>query len=266
MSARRVAEAVSDVLVAIEKARTAARSLPQRPTSAEVSSPCRCGHVPADHDNVLDASMPPRQIGLCLVPTCGCERFDDPEAAELAWRSWARQIGVPVRLLGASLHGERSAALARVENFVRSDFPAGRCLILAGPPGVGKTYASVAALRAVSDTTTPIDSRCFSYFPKLCGQLFDPKRRQDALARATTTAFQVFDDLGVEYLKTGGHFIDALLDEIIWTRESEILPTIITTNLSVEALKARLPERLIDRLRGDWGRIYECPGPSLRQS
>ena len=119
--------------------------------------------------------------------------------------------------------------------------------------------------RMLSGTTTPVDSRYFSYFPKLCGQLLDPRRRQDALARATTTEFQVFDDLGVEYVKEGG-LIEALLDEIIWTRESEILPTIITTNLGAEALKARLPERLIDRLRGDWGRIYECPGPSLRRS
>jgi DNA replication protein DnaC len=83
------------------------------------------------------------------------------------------------------------------------------------------------------------------------------------LTRAKTTEFIVLDDFGVEYAKEGG-LVDAFLDEIIWTREANCLPTIITTNLSVEALKARLPERLIDRLRGQWGAVYECPGRSLR--
>jgi hypothetical protein len=135
---------------------------------------------------------------------------------------------------------------------------------LAGPTGVGKSFAAVATLRKVSNAETPVDSRRFFYFPELCGRLLDPGRRQNALTRAKTTEFVVFDDFGVEYVKEGG-LVDAFLDEIIWTRESMILPTIITTNLDVEALKARLPERLIDRLRGEWGSVFECPGESLRR-
>ena len=158
MSARPVAAVVPDVLTVIEKARAAAQNAPQRPTLAEASG-CRCGHSSADHDNVCDASLPPRPIGSCLAEGCSCERFDDPEARELAWRSWARQIGVPRRLLEASLRGERTAALARVEDYVRADFDAGRCLLLAGPTGVGKSYAAVAALRAKSDTATPVEDR-----------------------------------------------------------------------------------------------------------
>lgn len=187
--------------------------------------------------------------------------LEELEARDAAWRAWAPRHGVPRRLLEASVRGKSTAALTRATHYVEQEFRQGCCLVLTGPTGVGKSYAAVAALRAVSDSYST--GRRFDYFPALCGRLLNPETRTAALEAAKVTPFLLLDDFGVEYVKEGG-LIDAFLDEIVWAREAEILPTIITTNLTTDGLKQRLPQRLIDRLRGDWGRIFECPGESLR--
>lgn len=182
------------------------------------------------------------------------------------WEQFARQVGIPRRLRGATLRAPARAtpALERVAAYLVSDFSAGRCLVLTGPTGVGKSWAAAAAIRATSTVVTPVSWRRFWHFPALCGALLNPATRGEALEHAKATPFVVLDDFGAEYVKEGG-LIDAFLDELVWTREAEEQATIITTNLTTDALKARLPERLIDRLRGDWGRIYECLGESLRR-
>ena len=202
------------------------------------------------------------------------EAFTTEQQAQLAvayqdarWDQIHKSIGVPTRLAYANLDARDrddrpTAAVQNVKDYMAGDFFEGACLVLTGPTGVGKTYASVGGLRA-AQALKRVPARRFWYFPALCGALLDPSRRHEALAGATTITMLVLDDLGVEYVKEGG-LIDTFLDEIIWTREAEYLPTIITTNLTTDALKQRLPSRLVDRLRGDWGRVFECPGESLR--
>lgn len=184
----------------------------------------------------------------------------DRESRDYAWRRWAAAIGVPTRLIDASCRPnlQPTHGLARSRQFMEQDFADGRCLILMGSTGVGKSLAAVMALRKAG-----YGKHRFYYFPALCGALLDPESRTEAKEAAKTVRFAVFDDFGTEYVKEGG-LVDAFLDEIVWYRESHYLPTIITTNLDVEGLKKRLPERLVDRLRGDWGRAFECPGGSLR--
>jgi DNA replication protein DnaC len=181
------------------------------------------------------------------------------ELREERWR-WVRErAGVPKRLWDAGLAlGDRTPALERVREYVAGERQDGCCLVLTGPTGVGKSYAAVAAMHRF-----PIREQRFWYFPALCGALLDPARRNSALENVKAMRFAVLDDFGVEYVKDGG-IIETFLDEIIWAREAESLPTIITTNLTTDALKARLSDRLVDRLRGEWGRIFECPGQSLR--
>lgn len=176
------------------------------------------------------------------------------------WERVAKGFGVPRRAVEARLDSEpRTAALDAVRDYRPEN--EGTCLVLTGPTGVGKTWAAVASLR-LSYEEELTDLR-FVYFPALCGRLLMPETRHDALESAKSTYFVVLDDLGTEYVKEGG-LVDAFLDEIIWHREAEELPTIITTNLTAQGLKTRLPERLVDRLRGSWGHIFECPGPSQR--
>ena len=177
------------------------------------------------------------------------------------WHHRARTLGIPDRRVWASIHSSQNTpALARMRRFLQHEFEDGRCLSLLGPTGVGKSYAAVAALRWYAEDTS---RGWFYYFPKLCAELMDQDRREHALGLVTTWSLVVFDDFGVEYLKSGG-FLDALIDEIIWTREGNTLATIITTNLTEEQLRDRLSDRIVDRLAGDWGSLYAVPGKSLR--
>ena len=181
-----------------------------------------------------------------------------------AWWAFAHEIGIPRRFWSASFREARpSRAVEAARVYVEQGaFECDESLVLAGPTGVGKTYAAVSILRALSRTDTLPRHRRFVYFPGACAALLDPDRRAEMLARLTGTSLLVLDDFGVEYVKEGG-LLDALTDEIIWHREAHELPTVITTNLTANLLRDRCSDRVMDRLRG-WGAIVECPGESLR--
>lgn len=171
---------------------------------------------------------------------------------------WLAGSGIPTRLRSAVMTSAQTPAIKAAADYLAVDggFVSGGALVLAGPTGVGKSYASAAAMIAVGEGR-------FMYFPALCAQLLRSDTQPAAMACARQRALVVFDDLGTEYLKEGG-LLTAFLDEIVWHREGNALPTIITTNLTAEALAARLGDRITDRLRGAWGRVVECPGESLR--
>lgn len=191
-------------------------------------------------------------------------QLSDDIADDVVWCAFAQSIGIPRRFHPASFrHARPSRAITAAQGYVEH----GACdrresLVLAGPTGVGKSYAAICVLRAISRTDTPPTHRGFVYFPGACAALLDSDRRPEMFARLTRTTILVLDDFGVEYAKEGG-FLDALTDEIIWHREAHELPTIITTNLTTTLLRERCSDRVMDRLRG-WGAIVECPGDSLR--
>jgi DNA replication protein DnaC len=218
-------------------------------------------------DRILQTLPPPAE----LTPEQQAEL--DREVERREWLELAQRVGVPRVLWEAHLdvpagasNGQRTTAavsrvaeypaMSRVAEYLRAELPRGNCLVLTGPPGVGKSYAAAAAIRAYRRGR-------FTYFPALCGALLDPARRAEALDAAKRSTFLVLDDLGVEYSREGS-LVAAFLEEIVWHRESDILPTIITTNLTLEQLRGRLSDRIIDRLRGRWGRAFAVGGPSLR--
>ena len=179
--------------------------------------------------------------------------------ARSAWESRATAGGIPRRYWDVCFETARpTAAILALQQFAGAGLPAGRCGVLMGATGTGKTYASVALLRSA----TRFGWR-FWYFPALVGAWLDSDRRADALRSALHTELVVLDDFGAEYVKHGG-LVEALVDELIWTREAETLPTVITTNLTQDELRAKLSDRLVDRLRGEWGWLYAVSGPSER--
>lgn len=179
---------------------------------------------------------------------------------EQAHSKLIRAIGIPARYAHVSLVTSRDTpALAHVRTYLAHGLHAGRCLVLSGPTGVGKTHAAVAGLLAAE-----AGGRRFCYFPGLCGALLDPGRRAESLDKAKTAKIMVWDDFGVEYTRPDG-FLNTLIDGLVWHREAEQLPTIITTNLTADQLRDHLSDRIVDRLAGDWGQIVQLPGESLRR-
>jgi hypothetical protein len=164
----------------------------------------------------------------------------------VSWPQWGRQKGIPTRLLEAGLEATSTPALERVRLYLRrpenserdSEFAEGCCLVLTGPTGVGKTFAAAATLReaAIMKTRREGKGSSFWYFPALCTALLDPERRAEALERATQSRFAVFDDLGV-----GGRTHRHLPGRDHLDPRGQYLPTIITTNLTTDQIKQRLP-------------------------
>jgi DNA replication protein DnaC len=166
-----------------------------------------------------------------------------------------RKIGIPKRFWGASfLAGAATPALQRAQAFA-GRIADGRCLLLSGPTGTGKTYGACALLNAL-----PGWGRFFWHFPALCGALLDPGRRRAALESAKEVPLLVLDDLE-PVLKPD--ILIIFLDEIIVHREGEILATVITTNATPAELREHLSDRVTDRLR-EWGDVFAVGGPSLR--
>src|SRR5262245_17997150 len=151
-----------------------------------------------------------------VVELQGEEGSLDPDAVSeeraLLWEATiAEQVGLPRRLWRASFRaGQPGQALGRAWTFLlEGEYHAGRCLVLAGPTGGGKTYAAAAALRHVGRTTLS-----FFYFPGVVNALLDQNERKEMLASLKHSRFIVLDDVGTEYRKQGG-LVEALFDEVI---------------------------------------------------
>jgi DNA replication protein DnaC len=182
------------------------------------------------------------------------QSYDDHEA-ERRWMAIAQRIGVPGRYQRITLaQSEPRPIVERVMKYMRDgEFARGMCLILGGPARAGKTHAAVLALR------NPITSSLgFFYLPDLMHRLTDFEQRIEAMHEVQHSVFVVLDDLGVEYRKQGG-LTEAFIEQIIWGREANRLPTIITTNRTWPQLVASLSDRIIERFR-EWASYYSVLG------
>lgn len=181
---------------------------------------------------------------------------EELEAAERSeWYDAAARIGIWTRFLDAKLEtAKATSALEAVKQYDLEGFDRGQCLVLMGPPSVGKSYAAVAALRARRGVR-----RGWWYFPDLVkfGDEGDTAR-----AQAKTVRYAVFDDFGAEYVKKGGPF-EAHIDALFAHRHGNMLPTIVTTNMVGDDFLA-VSERLVERLR-EWGVLVSCLGQNLRR-
>jgi DNA replication protein DnaC len=80
------------------------------------------------------------------------------------------------------------------------------------------------------------------------------------LARLGDVHLLVVDDIGAEAQTAWG---SGLLGELLNARHQDLKRTIITSNLTREAFKERVGERVADRVRED-GEVVDLPFPSMR--
>ncbi|MBX5476781.1 MAG: ATP-binding protein [Clostridia bacterium] len=136
----------------------------------------------------------------------------------------------------------------------------GGCLVLAGPTGVGKSWAAVAAVR---EFVRAYASFRWCYAPDMLPEIDSEMHREHVPLRQTsaaTTQVLVIDDLGAEAETKSER---ERIDRLIYHRHGNRLTTIITTNLSVPDLRERYGDRVADRLY-EWGVIHEFGGASQR--
>lgn len=147
-------------------------------------------------------------------------------------------------------------------------------LLLCGSVGIGKSFSAACVLRKwignqltgkdVDFYTSPalegtIHAKAMAISWKRAFEMCDDR---ECRQKARTVPFLVIDELGAESLND---YSAAILGDLISARYDGDLSTIVTTNLTPEALCERYGERMMDRLNGETGKIIVVDGMNMRR-
>ena len=153
---------------------------------------------------------------------------------------------------------------AYVDQF-EENLAAGRCLLLLGNFGNGKTHLGCAILKEV--VTRYGVSALYAPTPDIIAALKASFVRdscpteQSILTELTKVDLLLIDELGAQ---GGTEFERQSLHQIIDTRYRNMLPTIVTSNLPSAKLSAYIGDRALDRLRENGGQAIAFDWESSR--
>jgi DNA replication protein DnaC len=119
-------------------------------------------------------------------------------------------------------------------------------LLLLGPTGVGKTYQAFGALRAAVTVELPL--RWYALTTADLYASLRPRHGHDTEAQLRLyrdAELLLLDDLGAA---KPSEFVEEITYRLINARYEACRPSIFTSNLSVEALKETLGDRIVSRL------------------
>ena len=178
--------------------------------------------------------------------------------------SLTRKLGdalIPLRFQGSTLdnfrveHGEQSHALKFCRHYVAEFdrmYQTGRCMVLIGKPGTGKTHLGAAIANALLHTTPRTAVyRTVGAVLQAIKATFDRKSERsesDILSSLVNPDLLVLDEIGVSK-ENPSDFELTTLFAIINGRYEQRRPTVVITNLSAGQLPAAMGERCVDRLR-----------------
>lgn len=198
-------------------------------------------------------------------------------AAKIAAGRLANKLGaslIPKRFQARDFAGYRDdtagqkKALATCREYAdnfREHYDAGRCLLLLGKPGTGKTHLAAAIASHVIR-----EHRATAVYRTVAGLLQHVKGSYDRESDYTEAeAFQSFVEPHLLILDEVGvtkptEFEQATVFAVINARYEEQLPTIIVSNLGPKELPAAIGERCMDRLRENAGKALVFDWESKR--
>lgn len=182
-------------------------------------------------------------------------RHEHAAQAERERRRWVQLSanGFPRRAIDAAkIADPKRATIARIATW---DPKERNLLVIAGPPGCGKTVA--AAWWAARQEREPSFVRATT---------FAASSRYDRDTRASwfEASGLVLDDLGSEYLDAKGSFL-VDLDELVDVFYGDARPLLVTTNCKLDDFRTRYGERVMDRIR-ECGTFWSTHDKSMRSA
>jgi DNA replication protein DnaC len=233
---------------------------------------------------VTDLSLHMREmLGKLACPQCKeeqtieSERYnrecDEREARDRAKRL-LDAVGLPLRFREKSfddyyVHNDgqkRALALTReyVENFT-DHRKSGRCLVMMGKTGTGKTHLACSIAKALYTS----HHVCYRTVAEAIRELRDTWRKDSdesetqVLKRLFSPSLLILDEVGVQ---TGSDTDVRQLTELIDLRYGDMKPTIVISNQDVAGLTQYLGDRAVDRLRENGGIVASFNWDSERKA
>lgn len=191
--------------------------------------------------------IPASENGKLIMKPCG-------KYQEAMFRRRMERIGISRRFQDCSLENykpftkEQRAGMKKCLAYSRI-FPTDRGLLISGPVGTGKTHLAIGIVREVMKQNEATISR-FVEVPALLAEI----RSGFNAGRSTETSpmkmieqadLLILDDLGAERVTD---WVREQLYLVINERYSQMKPTIITTNDSLEELEENVSQRTVSRI------------------
>jgi len=205
-----------------------------------------------------------------------CSQCDADRRAEDARRARVQRVGelyiaatLPPRFEGkgfsefiASTKLQRAAKAACVDyaKHIAERVENGTCLVLLGPPGIGKTHLLTALIASAVRDVVPARYLAAADFLALVGANWAWNGAGDEAQALVRAPLLAIDEL---WAPSGERERDALF-ALVDARYRARRATLLASNLTWPALRDALGERLCDRLLEDGGCVLALDGASRR--
>jgi len=218
-------------------------------------------------------------------PDCSRIRNEQEAERELVRQGHERQLimerklgaaMIPKRFVSKSFDGymaekpQQARALARCKEFAegfQAHYDVGRCMLLLGKPGTGKTHLAVSIANYLNaNTGATAVYRTVGAILQSIRATFDRSSDQSeahVLASLIEPSLLILDEIGVTKEKPSDFELTTLFS-IINGRYEQLRPTIIISNLKADELPAAIGERCVDRLREGGGIALAFDWESMR--
>lgn len=218
--------------------------------------------------------MDPSERENVLVMLDSHRHADQAAMREERLRRSRRSAGVPERFVGKGFADylaadePQRAALAGVRDYADGfgrEGAQGRCLLMLGTVGTGKTHLACALVQAVMDggrSARYLTAMDLSAYVREAYDRDSMMTERQALAEFAVPTLLVIDEVGRQ---RSTEFEQLVLWQVINARYERQLPTVLVSNLNPQRMEDFLGASAMDRLREDGGQKVVFNWLSFRQ-